>query len=259
MKRVFRRRPSLAAKIGRLAALAAFCLMLIACAMFRFDALDGLAFLFVMAATAGLTLIALGFAAIGVFRMWQEGAIAGGNVLATMVLSALTLAPFAWAGVQTLQYPRLTDVSTDLVDPPQFPVGARVDLTPLFVEPVSPDEQVDLQRSAYRDLEPLAVAATPAATEALVKAAAASLGWETGPRSGAITEASGGSLAFEARTLILGFRDDVVIRIKPDGNDNAILDVRSVSRLGDHDLGGNARNITEFLRAFATEYRKLNG
>jgi uncharacterized protein (DUF1499 family) len=259
MKRVFRRRPSLSAKIGRLTALVAFIVLVIASAMFRFDVLNGLAFLFILTAATGLALVALIFAAIGLWRMWQEGAIAGGNVLATILLCALTLTPFMWGSVQAAKYPLLNDVTTDLGDIPQFPIGAQIGKAPPIAEPLSEDERAELQRKAYRDLEPLAVAASPAATEAMVKVAAASLGWEPGPRSGAITSEDGGNLAFVARTLLLGFRDDVVVRIKPDGSDGSVLDVRSVSRLGDHDLGGNANNIAEFLRAFATEYRKQNG
>ena len=49
-----------------------------------------------------------------------------------------------------------------------------------------------------------------------------------------------------ARTPILGFRDDVVVRIRatPDG---ARIDVRSASRYGRHDLGTNAARVRALL------------
>ena len=45
-----------------------------------------------------------------------------------------------------------------------------------------------------------------------------------------------------ARTPILGFRDDVVVRVRaaPEG---ARIDVRSASRYGRHDLGANAARV----------------
>ncbi len=47
-------------------------------------------------------------------------------------------------------------------------------------------------------------------------------------------------------TLWFGFKDDVAIRIRPDGSGSRI-DVRSVSRVGRSDLGANARRIRAFL------------
>jgi len=49
-----------------------------------------------------------------------------------------------------------------------------------------------------------------------------------------------------ARTPIMGFRDDVVIRISPLGQ-GARVDMRSASRFGDHDLGSNASRIRSLL------------
>ena len=49
-----------------------------------------------------------------------------------------------------------------------------------------------------------------------------------------------------ARSPIMGFRDDVVIRISPMGQGTRI-DVRSASRVGTHDLGANASRIRSLL------------
>jgi uncharacterized protein (DUF1499 family) len=49
-----------------------------------------------------------------------------------------------------------------------------------------------------------------------------------------------------ARSLLLGFRDDIVIRIRA-VNGRARIDIRSASRYGTHDFGVNARRITELL------------
>ena len=49
-----------------------------------------------------------------------------------------------------------------------------------------------------------------------------------------------------AKTLIFGFQSDVVIRVVEDG-DGALVDMRSVSRFGVHDLGDNAARLDGFL------------
>jgi hypothetical protein len=45
-----------------------------------------------------------------------------------------------------------------------------------------------------------------------------------------------------SRTLVMGFSDDIVIRIAA-GTGEARIDVRSASRYGEHDFGANARRI----------------
>ena len=49
-----------------------------------------------------------------------------------------------------------------------------------------------------------------------------------------------------ARTPIMGFREDVSIRIVPSG-DGSRVDMRSSSRHFDHDLGSNAARITKLI------------
>jgi uncharacterized protein (DUF1499 family) len=55
-----------------------------------------------------------------------------------------------------------------------------------------------------------------------------------------------GQIEAVARTPIMGFRDDVSIRIRPD-DDGSRIDVRSASRYGRHDFGGNASRIRSLL------------
>ena len=51
-----------------------------------------------------------------------------------------------------------------------------------------------------------------------------------------------GRIEAVARTPILGFRDDVVVRVRPDP-DGARIDIRSTSRYGRHDFGTNAARV----------------
>ena len=52
-----------------------------------------------------------------------------------------------------------------------------------------------------------------------------------------------------ATTFWFGFKDDLVVRIQPTHTGSKI-DVRSVSRVGQSDLGANAARIAKFLQAF---------
>ena len=56
-----------------------------------------------------------------------------------------------------------------------------------------------------------------------------------------------GVLEVVDRTMILGFYDDVAIRVTGDAND-ARIDVRSASRYGTHDLGRNAERTRRILK-----------
>ena len=90
--------------------------------------------------------------------------------------------------------------------------------------------------------------ATPAVIEAPAAkvferalAVAQAMGW-------AIVASVPGEGRIEATdtTLLYGFKDDVVVRIAPDG-DASRVDVRSVSRVGKSDVGVNAKRIRKFL------------
>jgi hypothetical protein len=55
-----------------------------------------------------------------------------------------------------------------------------------------------------------------------------------------------GRIEAVARTPIMGFRDDIVIRVRG-VDESARVDMRSSSRYGTHDLGSNASRIRAFL------------
>jgi uncharacterized protein (DUF1499 family) len=73
--------------------------------------------------------------------------------------------------------------------------------------------------------------------------AARALGWEI-----VAAVPADGRLEATDRTRWFGFRDDVVVRVRPDGAGTRV-DIRSVSRVGRSDLGTNARRIRAFVEA----------
>jgi uncharacterized protein (DUF1499 family) len=60
-----------------------------------------------------------------------------------------------------------------------------------------------------------------------------------------------GRIEAVARTPIMGFRDDVVIRIRGN-NEESRIDMRSASRYGRHDIGTNAARIASFFKQIET-------
>lgn len=56
-----------------------------------------------------------------------------------------------------------------------------------------------------------------------------------------------GRLEAVAETFWFGFKDDVVVRVRPGESGGAVIDMRSTSRVGLSDLGANAARIEDFM------------
>jgi uncharacterized protein (DUF1499 family) len=59
-------------------------------------------------------------------------------------------------------------------------------------------------------------------------------------------DSAAGRIEATATTPWFGFKDDVVMRISPDAGGSKV-DVRSVSRVGQSDVGTNAKRTREYL------------
>ena len=64
-----------------------------------------------------------------------------------------------------------------------------------------------------------------------------------------------GRIEAVARTLVMGFREDISIRVRT-ADKGVRIDMRSASRYGRHDFGSNARRIESFLAEFADTRRR---
>jgi uncharacterized protein (DUF1499 family) len=146
---------------------------------------------------------------------------------------------------QARSVPPIHDITTDTDDPPAFvAVVARRQATNASNPPEYAGPEVAAQqKKAYPDLAPLHVASPPADAFARARAAAESLGWEI-----VAAEAAEGRLEATDTTRWFGFKDDVVVRVRPDGTGSRV-DVRSKSRVGRSDVGANAARIREFREA----------
>lgn len=194
-------------------------------------------------AFAGFAIL-LAFAAFVV--IWRQGTNGLGSALLALFLGLVLLTYPAYLTLQAYRLPAITDVVTDPDDPPRFETIAR--LRPREANPVTyPGRAVaDKQRAAYPDIEPLVVTSTPQQAYDTALAAITKRRWfivdarapQPGRREGRIEAV--------ARTPIMGFREDVVLRVRADG-EGARIDMRSASRYGPHDLGGNASRIASLL------------
>lgn len=190
--------------------------------------------------------ILLAFAAYAV--IWHTGAGGFKYALTGMLLGFALIAYPAYLGARTyyLHLPTISDITTDAVDPPRFEAIARLRSRQANPVAYAGLYTAELQHAAYPDIEPLLLTVNAQAAYDAARAVVTKRKWQVinerapaGRREGLIEAV--------ARTPIMGFRDDVAIRVRavPGG---ARVDVRSASRYGRHDFGANAariRSLTE--------------
>ena len=98
------------------------------------------------------------------------------------------------------------------------------------------------QTKAYADIRSLILEDDPDVVFGEAKAAVKQMGWALKSEN-----VKGGIIEATDTTFWYGFKDDVVIRIRPSEGGGSVLDVRSVSRVGGSDIGANAARIRKFL------------
>jgi uncharacterized protein (DUF1499 family) len=62
-------------------------------------------------------------------------------------------------------------------------------------------------------------------------------------------DAASGIIEATATTFWYGFKDDVIIRIRPAEGGGSVVDLRSISRIGGSDIGANAERIRKFMKS----------
>jgi len=139
------------------------------------------------------------------------------------------------------------DVTTDLVDPPEFTVAlAHPDNEGRDLRyPHGDPETRALQRRHYPDLRST-VFCNDDIEDVWQRALAATeaMGWN-------VTRADAAERVIEAEATSRVFRfvDDVVVRMRGTDGGCVNVDMRSTSRVGRSDLGANAARIVEFLES----------
>ena len=173
-----------------------------------------------------------------------RGRVAPGRrraVMAAAALAAVTgLGPLLIVA-SGIGLPAIHDITTDLDDPPRFEA-----VVPLRADAPNSLEHggqavADAPRAAYPDIETLVLGQPPDRIVELAHDVARELGWEI-----VAVDPEAGRVEATATTLWFGFKDDVVVRVRP-GQTGATVDVRSISRVGGGDLGANAARVRAFL------------
>ncbi|MDI6026598.1 DUF1499 domain-containing protein [Corticibacterium sp. UT-5YL-CI-8] len=234
------------AGLARATAFFALVLGITAVVAHRWFSLETEAFLWVLGLVPLLAALALLLAGLAFSRIWRLGGEGGRSVLAAFLLGAFVLIPYGMAVYNFLTLPMLTDVTTDLEDPPSMPLAAadRTGAMSRVAEPTLGSAL--LQLNAYPDMTgrryELPIEKTLEMVDGLIKRK----GWKTRSRVPAAVPGQPLTLEATARTLILALPADVAIRVTDDG-EATYVDMRSASRYGRHDLGDNAARIASFL------------
>jgi len=170
---------------------------------------------------------------------------AGAAPLAVALVIGAATAWVPWNGLQTVRsLPFIHDITTDTEDPPVF-----VAVVPLRADAANPpeypgEEVAQQQREAYPDVQPLLTELGAAEAFDRAEQVARDLGWEI-----VVTVPQEGRIEATDTTFWFGFKDDVVIRVRPIAEGSRV-DIRSKSRVGRSDVGANAARIQAFIESF---------
>jgi Protein of unknown function (DUF1499) len=200
-------------------------------------------------ALAGLSIL-VGLAAF--VAIWQNGSRGMSRILLALSIDALVLAYPAYLAVLYRKLPAIHDITTDPIDPPRFEALARLRSgdganTAVYAGLYSAEQQ----RLYYPDIQTveLDISAHQAFDVALQLATKRK--WLVIDERAPQPPRRIGRIEAVARTPIMGFREDVSIRVTPD-DDGSRVDIRSSSRYFESDLGSNAARVNKFIEDLNT-------
>jgi uncharacterized protein (DUF1499 family) len=202
-----------------------------------------------------MNLFAVGFAGAGLamliglvalVQIWRTGCGGAGSMALGILLPlAAFTGPMGYA-VTHNNLPRINDVTTDTTSPPQYvalakrPHGAN---SSAYAGPQVAAQQV----KAYPDLRTLVLERSAEDAFEMVEEAVRRLRWRVvAAEPPAARPPRPGTLEATDQTLIVGFTDDIVVRVEGSAT-RARIDVRSASRYGTFDFGQNAARVRRFL------------
>lgn len=201
--------------------------------------------------------LAGGLLAIAAFALSRRTGVRTGplNLLALAV--SLPFCGYLINQVTTARsVPAIHDATTDLADVPQFrtltvradnledvPDDDRPELAALDPE----DRWKAIHREAYGDLRTVRVPMTVANAMRLAQSIMidAPRAWKI-----AKVDPAAGTIEATDTTFFFRFKDDIVLRVRPDPRrrNASLVDMRSISRVGSSDVGVNARRIRSFVQ-----------
>ena len=195
-------------------------------------------------ACAGLSIL-VGLAAF--VAIWQNGSRGMSRILLALLIDAVVLAYPAYLGLQYRKLPPIHDITTDPIDPPRFDALARLRVgdgtnTAVYAGLYSAEQQ----RLYYPDIETVELEVPVQRAYEVTTQLVAKRKWTVIDERAPQLPRRIGRIEAVARTPIMGFREDVSIRIMPDGEGSRV-DIRSSSRYFESDLGSNAARVTKLI------------
>jgi len=193
-------------------------------------------------------------ALIGLVLTRGRGKMMLSNLLALVVAAGFLL--YVGSLIRTAKsVPAIHDATTNLDDVPQFErLAVRFD----NLDKIPDEDRPDLARLApearwkavhrlhYADLHTLRLAADVPSAVRRAAALARGRGWTL-----ALVDSGAGRVEATATSRFFRFKDDIVIRVRPAPAGGSLVDMRSVSRVGQSDLGVNATRVRAFMADLA--------
>ena len=197
------------------------------------------------ASAVGLMLAVL-LGLLSLLGIWRKGYAGAGGAVLGLFLPLLFLGwPLAFVPA-LLKLPRINDIATDPAAAPRF--EALAPQRTAVAKPVAyPGEPVaGLQQGAYPDLRGISIDRPTEEAFELVEEAVRKLKWRVAASEAPNSKGGRpGTIEATDQTLLLGFPDDIAIRVTGN-NVHSRIDIRSASRYGTFDFGQNATRIRRF-------------
>ena len=252
MRRLIIEEPYSAAAIwSRRVGVFAVAVAAVAVLLSRIGAVDPTGALAVLGAALILACLAGLLAATAFVVIWRTGRRGAGLAWSGLILAVLMMAYPAYLTVKAITLPTINDVSTDLDNPPTFLMSvkareARGNRMPPELSPATKEAQ----RRAYPAVQPIMVDLETNDAYRLALDLVKANHWRIVDAVAPSVRENVGHIDAIAGSLVMGFPSDVAIRVKPSATQTRI-DIRSVSRVGRHDFGDNAKRIEKFAAAVA--------
>jgi uncharacterized protein (DUF1499 family) len=198
------------------------------------------------AAALALATIAIVLAIASLVNIWRHGIEGLGAATTAILIGVGLLAYPVYLAAKAYRLPMIADVTTDPIDPPRFETIGRLRSREANPVAYAGLYAAELQKAAYPDIVPLDTEANAQNAYEAAMAVITRRRWQVINTRPPQPGRRDGYIEAVARTPIMGFRDDIAVRVRAVGP-GARVDVRSASRYGRHDFGTNAARVRALL------------
>jgi hypothetical protein len=199
-----------------------------------------------LAAALALAVVALLLAFAAFAAIWKDGLKGMGAALTAIAIAVVLLAYPSYLAARSYRLPWIYDITTDPIDPPRYDTLAKVrprDANPVIYAGLSAAER---QIEAYPDIESIESDLHAALAFSAALAVVNRRRWRVVEARTPDQSRREGRIEAVARTPVMGFRDDVIVRIRTEPRGSRI-DIRSSSRYGTFDFGTNAERVRRLI------------